>query len=185
MRVPQRGDRDALARLFTTRGGWLAARGLAAETVHPAVAAQPEALGSVQGNWLLWEDKALIGYIDLWPLTLGVGWTPQERAERALTVLNLYTHPAHRQDKPSRIMLWWALDYACGQEFACVRLLTDQDRLARYFIHELGWEHRRTISWPRRRHLLARRAEAMPGLKALVSTVQGSADPCPALGGDV
>jgi GNAT superfamily N-acetyltransferase len=180
MRVPQPGDREALARLFTSRGGWLAARGWSAERVHPAVAAEPEVLGGLHGKWLLWEDEDLVGYIDLWPLTLGAGWTPQERAERAVTVFNLYTHPAHRADKPSRIMLWWALDYAYQHDVACVRMLADHDRLAEYFVNEHGWERRRTISWPRRRHLLTRRTEAMPGLKVLVSTAarQHESVPC-------
>ncbi|WP_344430723.1 hypothetical protein [Streptomyces lavendulocolor] len=134
--------------------------------------AQGTVLLGLPMTWTLWEGQDLVGYTQLFPLTLGGGWTDRERGQPSLTILATWTHPQFRNDRPSRLMAWWVLDFAARHKFAHVRRLPSHERLARCFRDEHGWEHRRTKAWPDgiTRHLMTRESQAMPGLAALIAT---------------
>lgn len=172
MRPPNPADRAELAELLGERQRWLASRGLSAEGFTPDVVADGAVVNGRHMTWLLWEGRSLIGYTSLFPLTLAGGWTARDYGESALTIISTYTHPAHRQDRPSRLMAWWVLDYAARHRFRHVRRAPSHKRLALYFRDEHGWQYRRATSWPdgTRRFLMTREAELMPGLSALVAT---------------
>ncbi|MFI0742776.1 hypothetical protein ACH4PU_32545 [Streptomyces sp. NPDC021100] len=62
--------------------------------------------------WLLTDGPEIIGCTALLAGTLAPGWSEEQRDEPALSVLALFTDPAHRHDRPSRFLIWWALDHA-------------------------------------------------------------------------
>ncbi|MGA5411590.1 hypothetical protein ACPCSC_30585 [Streptomyces lavendulocolor] len=172
MRPPRREDEPVLGRLLIARRSWLAARGLTADAPDPAAVAEGTVVLGLPMTWTLWEGQDLVGYTQLFPLSLGGGWTYRERSQPSLSILATWTHPLHRADRPSRLMAWWVLDFAARHQFAHVRRAPTRERLARCFRDEHGWEHRRTRAWPDgiTRHLMTRESQVMPGLAALIAT---------------
>ncbi|KAB7835501.1 hypothetical protein [Streptomyces mobaraensis] len=121
--------------------------------------------------WLLTEDKNVLGCMALLGTTPDWGWPAEQQAEKALTVVSLFTSPACQQDRLSRFMAWWVLDYADrlgGVDW--VRGCTRSERVMRFARDEMGWDQVDTVLRDGRHvHLLQRRPQRMRGIASLIA----------------
>ncbi|MEV4868602.1 GNAT family N-acetyltransferase [Streptomyces syringium] len=121
--------------------------------------------------WLLREDSRLLGCIALLGSTPGQGWSAQQLAEPALSVIALFTDPRCRGQGLSRFMVWWALDYAArlgGVDW--LRGVARSDRLMRYVRDDMHCSGVETVlRGGRHVHLLQHCPRREPSLAALIA----------------
>jgi hypothetical protein len=172
MRPATGEDRQVAHELLQARDDWARQRGLLpADSIAIRVligdAANDMAL------MLLAEDNDVVGCLVLQATTPSRGWTPSERAEPSMGLAMMYTHPDQYGCKLARLMTLWVLDYAArrpGPELQWVRCSVP-NRLARYFLEELGWNEARVThdGQGRRCAQMQQRPRRLPGLSALVT----------------
>ncbi|WP_370417332.1 GNAT family N-acetyltransferase [Streptomyces sp. QH1-20] len=121
--------------------------------------------------WLLREDSQLLGCIALLGSTPGHGWSAEQLAEPALSVIALFTDPRCRSQGLSRFMVWWALDYAArlgGVDW--LRGVARSDRLMRYARDDMHCGGVETVlRGGRHVHLLQHSPRRTPSLAALIA----------------
>lgn len=121
--------------------------------------------------WLMREDSRLLGCIALLGSTPGHGWSAEQLAEPALSVIALFTDPRCRGQGLSRFMVWWALDYAArlgGVDW--LRGVARSDRLMRYARDDMRCSGVETVlRGGRHVHLLQHCPRRTPSLAALIA----------------
>ncbi|MEU2517109.1 GNAT family N-acetyltransferase [Streptomyces syringium] len=132
-------------------------------------------LGQKDGDrpivWLLREDSRLLGCTALLSSTPEQGWSADQLTEPALSMIGLFTDPRCRGEGLSRLMVWWALDYAARLgSVDWLRGVARSDRVMRLFRDGMHCSNVETVlRGGRHVHLLQQRPERMPSLAALIA----------------
>ncbi|MEU2559760.1 GNAT family N-acetyltransferase [Streptomyces longispororuber] len=171
MRPATAADQEQLTDMVRARCAWMRERGIPdwPRTEEDVRIVASQASDPKFPVWVLAEGELVIGCTTVFTKTPEWGWTPDEVQESALFLATSFTRPAHRQRQPGRLMAWWALDRAARDGVEWVRRGTVVERLMVYYRDVQGWN---VIHTPQRKgrtaYLMARRAEPMPALAALV-----------------
>ncbi|MDT3396313.1 GNAT family N-acetyltransferase [Streptomyces sp. B1866] len=168
-------DHEAITGLIAARNRWFEDRGIVPNVADGSLAATLIGDRAEDGRrplaWVLCEDGQVLGCTVLLSDIQAWGWTDQQRAEPSLLMLGTYTDPAHRHDKPGRLMAWWSVDYAArlgGVRW--VRRVTFADRLMRYYRDQQKWNLVDTVIRDgRHAYLMQRRAERLKNFESLVA----------------
>ncbi|WP_188113910.1 GNAT family N-acetyltransferase [Streptomyces apricus] len=172
MRPATADDQEAIAVMVRARMAWMRNRGVPDwprndDDVNTVAAQAADPNFPVR---VLVDGRQVIGCTTVFTTTPEWGWTPEELTHSAYFLATSFTHPARRQDRPGRLMAWWALDRAAHEGVEWVRRGTFVERLMTYYRDVQGWK---LIHTPRRKsrtvYLMARRAEALPELKTLIA----------------
>lgn len=122
----------------------------------------------------LFEDEDLVAMWELDPTLPGPGWSPSERRELSISVLLLYSDPAHR-NAGRLVSLWLADHYArTPQPPDWLRCTTMDGRLAAHITGTWGWREVRQVGG---RHLLQLAPEVKPHLDLLIAGPSACAAP--------
>nr|WP_157430397.1 GNAT family N-acetyltransferase [Actinomadura macra] len=163
MRPAESADRPAVAEMVAVRCDWMERRGLPSwrDAAEDLAAQCTNEAGDV---WLL-DDPArgVIGQMVVQDQGPPWGWTPAERAERALYLSGSITDPYAGVPKcrPGTVMAWWAVDRAARLDVPWVRRHCHERGVARYNCtqgFELVREEQRTRV---RLYMMARRSQRL------------------------
>ncbi|MFE7114334.1 hypothetical protein ACFU99_02775 [Streptomyces sp. NPDC057654] len=125
--------------------------------------------------WLLCDDSVIVGCAVVLPTTPEWGWSESQRAEPALFIPALFTHPKSGV-RTGRLLAWALLDYAWhlptqGDHVLWVRGVTFSEKVMCYARDKAGWDVADTVlRHGRHAHLLQCPAQQRPNLSALVNT---------------
>lgn len=171
MRPAAAEDQEAIAAMVRARMAWMRERDVPdwPRTDDDVNIIASQAADPNFPVWALVDGGQVVGCTTVFTTTPEWGWMAEELAQSAYFLATSFTHPASRRDQPGRLMAWWALNRAAHEGVEWVRRGTFVERLMTYYRDAQGWE---LVHTPRRKnrtaYLMARRAEALPELTAVI-----------------
>ncbi|MER5985779.1 hypothetical protein [Streptomyces sp. NPDC001787] len=168
-------DQPAVGSLWRARVRWAAARGLGPIRYVPLTPAERAAAEPV----VLVGDQRVVAVATVIGQTPRTGWTERESAQRAVGVVRMVTDPALSADRLSWILTSWITDFAARTGHDWVRLQVASHHLAQHLRTTLAWNPVRRVRTADggQAYLMQRRAEPIPGIRALVEDQTGPRSP--------